>query len=116
MKSSLSPSESAAAAKPPPYCAFPGCKVHPTKTCARCKETQYCSREYQTEHWRWHKKICVALEKKKSAPVPPAPPIPVKGKEEEDEGTCIICLDNVANAEVETVWTLGIVLEVEGSL
>ncbi|GMH54923.1 hypothetical protein TL16_g01782 [Triparma laevis f. inornata] len=82
MEPSQSSSKPAAAAKPAPYCAFPGCKVPPTKTCSRCKETQYCSREHQKEHWRFHKKICVAPGKKKLAPVPPAPPVPVKGIEE----------------------------------
>ena len=101
MKSSQNLSEPAAAAKPAPSCAFPNCKVPPTKTCSRCKETQYCSKEHQTEHWSWHKKICVAPDKKPPAFVPPAPLVPLKvsvNEEEDDEDTCIICLDNVANA------------------
>ncbi|GMH61205.1 hypothetical protein TrLO_g229 [Triparma laevis f. longispina] len=64
MKSSQSSSEPAAANKPSPHCAFSGCKVPPTKTCSRCKETQYCSKEHQTAHWKWYKKICVAPQKK----------------------------------------------------
>ncbi|GMH84856.1 hypothetical protein TL16_g10048 [Triparma laevis f. inornata] len=100
MKSSQSPSEPAAAAKPTPYCAFPNCKVPPTEFCSRCKETQYCSKEHQTEHWRWHKNICVAPQKKMSAHVPPAPPVPLKGEEEEDEDKCIICLVSVPDAKI----------------
>ncbi|GMH69459.1 hypothetical protein TL16_g05164 [Triparma laevis f. inornata] len=75
----------------------------PTKFCSRCKEIQYCSKEHQMEHWRWHKKICVAPSKKKSAPVPPAPPVPLKGSVDDDEDdvdTCIVCLDDVANAKL----------------
>ncbi|GMI05323.1 hypothetical protein TrLO_g4107 [Triparma laevis f. longispina] len=105
MKSSQSPSEPAATAKPAPSCAFPNCKVPPTKTCSRCKETQYCSKEHQTDHWRWRKKICVAPQKKILAPVPPAPPAPpapLKGsvhEEEEYEDNCVICLVNVPDAK-----------------
>ncbi|GMH48432.1 hypothetical protein TrLO_g4540 [Triparma laevis f. longispina] len=32
--------------------------------------------------------------------VPPASPVPPKGSVEDDEDTCIICLDNVANAKL----------------
>ncbi|GMH65078.1 hypothetical protein TL16_g04115 [Triparma laevis f. inornata] len=100
MKSSQSPSEPVAAAKPAPYCAFPGCTVHPTKTCSRCKETQYCSKEHQTDHWKWHKKICIAPQKKMSAPVPPSD-APLKGKEEDEYvDLCIICLVNVPVAQM----------------
>ncbi|GMH66471.1 hypothetical protein TL16_g04438 [Triparma laevis f. inornata] len=77
-------SEPTAVAKPAPYCAFPNCKVPRTKTCSRCKETQNCSKEHQTEHWRWHKKICVAPQKKMSAPVPPFD-APLKGPVNEEE-------------------------------
>ncbi|GMI02159.1 hypothetical protein TrLO_g10068 [Triparma laevis f. longispina] len=45
MNSSQSSAESAALAKPAPYCAIPTCTVHPTKTCSRCKETRYCTHE-----------------------------------------------------------------------
>jgi len=101
MKSSLSPSYPTALAKPPPYCAFPNCKVPPTKFCSRCKKTQYCSKYDQTEHWRWRKKICVAPEKKISAIVPPTPPVPLKGSvKDDDEDTSIICIDNVVNAKL----------------
>ncbi|GMH90197.1 hypothetical protein TL16_g11693 [Triparma laevis f. inornata] len=73
MKSSQSPSE------PAPYCAFPNCKVPPTKTCSRCKETQYCSKEHQTDHWKWQKNIC--------------------GEEDEEyEDMCVVCLVNVPDA------------------
>ncbi|GMH60914.1 hypothetical protein TL16_g03151 [Triparma laevis f. inornata] len=98
MNSSQFPSEPAAAAKPAPYCAFPGCKVPPTDTCSRCLETRYCSKVHQTAHWKWHKKICVAPQKKISAPVP------LKGslkEEEEDEVKCVVCLDNVVNAKLK---------------
>jgi len=97
------PNPPPAPTKPAPYCSFPNCKVPPLNTCSRYKETQYCSKEHQTAHWKWHKKICVAPQKKISAPVPPEPPVPLKGsvnEEEEDEDTCIICLDNVANAKL----------------
>ncbi|GMH84105.1 hypothetical protein TL16_g09816 [Triparma laevis f. inornata] len=103
MNSSQTPSKPAALAKPAPYCAFPGCTVPPTATCSRCLETRYCSAKHQKTYWKWHKKICVAPQKKISGPVPPAPPGPLKGsvKEEEEEGgTCIICLDNVVNAKL----------------
>ncbi|GMH89068.1 hypothetical protein TL16_g11346 [Triparma laevis f. inornata] len=103
MKSSQSLSKPAALAKPAPYCAFPNCKVPPTKTCSRFKETHNCSKERQTEHWRFHKKICVAPQKKISAPVPPSPPVPLKGsvnEEEEYEDRCVICLVNVSDAQM----------------
>ncbi|GMH67714.1 hypothetical protein TL16_g04752 [Triparma laevis f. inornata] len=103
MKSSQSRSEPAAVAKPAPYCAFPGCKVPPTKTCSRCKETQYCSKKHQTEHWRWHKKICVPPDKTPPTFVPPAPLGPLKGsvnEEEDEEDTCIVCFNNVVNANL----------------
>ncbi|GMH87305.1 hypothetical protein TL16_g10811 [Triparma laevis f. inornata] len=102
MISSQSPSKPTAAAKPPPYCAFPNCKVPPTKTCSRCNETQNYSKEHQLDHWRWHKKMCVAPQKKISAPVPP-PPVPLKGsvdEEEKDEDKCAICLVNAPNAQM----------------
>ncbi|GMH81925.1 hypothetical protein TL16_g09091 [Triparma laevis f. inornata] len=103
MKSSQSPSKLAAAAKPAPYRAFPSCKILPTKTCSRCQDTRYCSKEHQTEHWRWHKKICVAPDKKLPAFIPPAPPVPLEGsvnEEDDDEDKCIICLNNVYNAKL----------------
>ena len=71
MKSSQSSSEPTAANKPSPHCAFSGCKVPPTKTCSRWKETRYCSKEHQTAHWKWDKKICVAPQKKISASASP---------------------------------------------
>ena len=74
-----------AAAKPPPYCAFPNCKVLPAKTCSLCKETQYYSEEDQADHWRWRKKICVAPDKPPPAFIPPAPPVPLKGSVNEEE-------------------------------
>jgi len=30
----------------------------------------------------------------------PAPPVPLKGSVEDNEDTCVICLDNVANAKL----------------
>ncbi|GMH70043.1 hypothetical protein TrLO_g14466 [Triparma laevis f. longispina] len=103
MFSSQSPSKPAAAAKTAPYCAFPNCKVPPTKIFSRCKETQNCSKKHQLDHWRFHKKICVAPQKKMSAPVPPTPLVPLKGsvhEEEEYENKCIICLVNVPGAQM----------------
>ncbi|GMH68739.1 hypothetical protein TrLO_g1807 [Triparma laevis f. longispina] len=70
---SQSPSDFAAAAKPSPSCAFPGCKVPPANTCSRSLDTRYCSKKHQTAHWNSHKNICVAPQKKTSAPVPPPP-------------------------------------------
>ncbi|GMH76985.1 hypothetical protein TL16_g07256 [Triparma laevis f. inornata] len=101
MPTSQPPSKPAAEAKPAPHCTFPGCKVPPTKTCFRCKETQYCYKEHQADHWRWHKKICVAPDEKLPAFVPPAPPLVGSvNEEEDDEDTCIICLNNVVNAKL----------------
>ncbi|GMH58380.1 hypothetical protein TrLO_g7376 [Triparma laevis f. longispina] len=40
------------------------------------EETHYCSKEHQTAHWKRHKKLYVAPQKKISAPVPPPPPSP----------------------------------------
>ncbi|GMI16149.1 hypothetical protein TrLO_g13755 [Triparma laevis f. longispina] len=83
-------------------CAFPGCKEPAHKTCSRCLETKYCSAAHQKSHWKWHKKICVALEKNMSTPVSSVPVVFMKGKEEdeEEEDLCIVCLDNVANAKL----------------
>ncbi|GMH54016.1 hypothetical protein TL16_g01586 [Triparma laevis f. inornata] len=103
MKSSQSPSEPAALTNPPSSCAVTGCKVPTTKTCSRCKEIQYCSKEHQTEHWKFHKKLCVAPEKKISAPVPPAPLVHLKGSVNEEEiykDNCFICLVNVPDAQL----------------
>lgn len=73
MNSSQSPPEAAALAKPPPYCAFSGCTVPPTNTCSRCLETKYCSKAQNTAHWTWHKRICIAPEKKLALVPPQAP-------------------------------------------
>ncbi|GMH72343.1 hypothetical protein TL16_g05890 [Triparma laevis f. inornata] len=94
----------------PPSCAFPGCKVPPTKTCSSCLDTRYCSKERQIAHRKWHKKICVAPQKKPLASVPPAPTVSLKGsvEEEEDDGdTCIIWLENVANAKLRSYGHLA---------
>ncbi|GMH89414.1 hypothetical protein TL16_g11448 [Triparma laevis f. inornata] len=53
-------------------------------------------------HWKWLKKICVAPQKKISAPLRPSD-APLKGpvnEDEEDEDKGIICLDNVVNAKL----------------
>ncbi|GMH58411.1 hypothetical protein TrLO_g7381 [Triparma laevis f. longispina] len=97
MKSGQSPS------KPAPYCAFPNCKVPPHYFCSRCQETQNCFKEHQIDHWRWHKKICIAPQKKMSARVPFAPPVPLKvsvNEEDEYEDKCVICLVNVPDAQI----------------
>ncbi|GMI04035.1 hypothetical protein TrLO_g275 [Triparma laevis f. longispina] len=86
--------------KASPYCGYPGCREPAPLKCSRCKETNYCSKECQKDHWKFHKKLCFAPGKKKSAPMPPAPPVPLKGSVEDDEDTCIICLDNVTNAKL----------------
>lgn len=74
------------------------------KTCSHCLETKYCSVAHQKSHWKWHKKISVAPEKKMSAPVPNTPAGPMKGKEEEEEeedkDLCRVCLNNIANAKL----------------
>ncbi|GMH68136.1 hypothetical protein TrLO_g13713 [Triparma laevis f. longispina] len=100
MKYSQSPSKSAALAKFPPNCAFPGCRKPAHQLCGRCLETHFYSAKHQMEHWRWHKKICVAPQKKISASAPPAPSVPLKGSVEVDDDTCIICLDNVVSAKL----------------
>ncbi|GMI14518.1 hypothetical protein TrLO_g4892 [Triparma laevis f. longispina] len=70
MKTSQSLSNPAAAAKPSHVCGLPECTYPAPLQCSRYKETHYCSKEHQTAHWKRHKKICVAPEKK---PAPPAP-------------------------------------------
>ncbi|GMH88056.1 hypothetical protein TL16_g11045 [Triparma laevis f. inornata] len=74
MKSSKSPSEPAAAAKPVPCCGFPGCPKPAPHQCSRCRGIHYCSAEHQKAHWKQHKKLCIAPQKKTSAPIPPPPP------------------------------------------
>ncbi|GMH65535.1 hypothetical protein TL16_g04219 [Triparma laevis f. inornata] len=54
---------------------------------------RYCSAEHQKLHWKVHKKICVAPEKKTSASVPPAP----KG---EEEATCCVCMVSDPSAKL----------------
>ncbi|GMH80033.1 hypothetical protein TrLO_g15645, partial [Triparma laevis f. longispina] len=73
MKSSQSPSEPAALAKPALRCGYPTCPEPAPLKCYRCLETHYCSAKHQKEHWPLHKKLCVAPQKKMSAPVPPLP-------------------------------------------
>ncbi|GMH71634.1 hypothetical protein TL16_g05706 [Triparma laevis f. inornata] len=103
MKSSQSPSKPAAVAKPAPYCGYPGCREPAPLKCSRYREVHYCSKNYPTDHWKLHKKLCVAPSKKKSAILPPAAPILLKGsakEEEDDEDTCIVCLEHIANANL----------------
>ncbi|GMH95460.1 hypothetical protein TL16_g13164 [Triparma laevis f. inornata] len=69
MKPSQSPSEPAAAAKPAPRCGYPTCPKPAPLKCPRCIETHYYSAKHQKEHWPLHKKLCVAPQKKISAPV-----------------------------------------------
>ncbi|GMH77992.1 hypothetical protein TL16_g07617 [Triparma laevis f. inornata] len=90
-------------AKPAPYCSYPGCREPAPLKRSRCKETNYCSKKHQAEHWKLHKKLCVAPSKKRTTICPPAPPVRLKGsvkEKEDDEDTCIIFMDNVANAKL----------------
>ncbi|GMH67312.1 hypothetical protein TL16_g12930 [Triparma laevis f. inornata] len=53
--------------------------------------------------WKYPKKICVAPQKKISAPVPSAPPVPLKGsinEEEEYEDKCFICIVKVPDTHM----------------
>ncbi|GMH79238.1 hypothetical protein TrLO_g14969 [Triparma laevis f. longispina] len=103
MKSNQSLSEPALLTKPAPHCDYPTCPEPASLKCSRCLETHYCSAKHQKEHWPLHKKLCVAPQKKMSAPVPPAPPVPLKGPvDEEDEyvDLCVICLVNVPDAHL----------------
>ncbi|GMH64799.1 hypothetical protein TL16_g04046 [Triparma laevis f. inornata] len=75
MKSSQSLSKLAAAVKFAPFpCGYLNCPERAPLQCSRCKETHYCSKDHQTAHWKTHKKLCAAPQKKMSAPVPPPPP------------------------------------------
>ncbi|GMH86439.1 hypothetical protein TL16_g10541 [Triparma laevis f. inornata] len=71
--------------------------------CSKCSEIEYCPEKHQEAHWKYHKKLCVAPQKKISAPVPSAPPVPLKGsvnEEEEYKDNCVICLVNVPDAQM----------------
>lgn len=39
-------------------CVNPGCTAVGTKTCARCRQSSYCSKLCQKENWAQHKKSC----------------------------------------------------------
>ncbi|GMH89484.1 hypothetical protein TL16_g11470 [Triparma laevis f. inornata] len=67
--------------------------------CSKCGEIDYCSEKHQGAHWKYHKKICVAPQKKISAPVPSAPPVPLKGSVEYED-KCVICLINTPDAQM----------------
>ncbi|GMH82904.1 hypothetical protein TL16_g09421 [Triparma laevis f. inornata] len=67
------------------------------------EKINYCSTKHQEAHWKYHNTICIAPQKKFSAPVSSAPPIPLKGsvnEEEEYEDKCVICLDNVPDTQI----------------
>ncbi|GMH75768.1 hypothetical protein TrLO_g2659 [Triparma laevis f. longispina] len=88
---------------PPRTCGFPGCTKKGQHHCSKCGEFDYSSEKHQEVHWKYHKKICVAPQKKISMPVPPAPPVPLMGtvvEEEEYEDKCVICLVNVPDAQM----------------
>lgn len=40
------------------YCSAPECAKQSSKTCSRCLQARYCSKECQLKHWRVHKEHC----------------------------------------------------------
>ena len=109
MKSSKSQPVSA------PQCGIPGCSKPAPLKCSRCREVRYCSKEHQTSHWKFHKKLCsppgAPLSAKAAPPIvapvaapgsfaAPAVSAPVKNVEEvDDSDKCIICMDRVVNVK-----------------
>ncbi|GMH97097.1 hypothetical protein TrST_g4168 [Triparma strigata] len=66
-----------------PSCGYPGCSKPAPLKCSRCREVRYCSKEHQTMHWKFHKKLCAPPGEKISwpaapTPAPPAGPIAAK--------------------------------------
>ena len=59
----FAPSVAGPPSKRAPTPACNGCgraatRVTPLKTCAKCKQAQYCSKECQIGHWKCHKRDC----------------------------------------------------------
>lgn len=64
------------------YCELCG-KMENLLKCGRCRNSFYCSKEHQKQHWKKHKLICKEADKAQGPRPNPEPSLPAEGKEPE---------------------------------